>query len=188
MLKVAIVYFSQSGTTHELGKAIARGANSGRAVTTELHRISGSEIHQGRYVSEACLDLVDRSDAVIFGSPTYMGGPAAQFKAFADASSDRWESQQWAGKVAAGFTVGSNPGGDQLATIQYFSILASQHGMIWVGLDMPADHASSSLNAQGTQLGLSVHVADQALSVSDVATAEYFGKRVSGYAGRLAPG
>jgi len=35
-----------------------------------------------------------------FGSPTYMGGPAAQFKAFADATGDRWAARTWANKVA----------------------------------------------------------------------------------------
>ncbi|XUJ34422.1 flavodoxin family protein [Bradyrhizobium japonicum] len=57
-----------------------------------------------------------------------MGGPAAQFKAFADASSYRWSQQRWADKIAAGFTTGACAGGDQLHTLTYFTILAAQHG------------------------------------------------------------
>ena len=108
-----------------------------------------------------------------------MGGPAAQFKAFADASSDRWDSQVWSGKLAAGFTVGANANGDQLATLHYFTILASQHGMLWVGLDITGGIDSEGRNPLGAQLGLAAHCLNPTLSAIDTATAEYFGERVA---------
>ena len=121
--------------------------------------------------------LIDGCDAIIFRSPTYRGGPAAQFKAFADASSDRWEQQKWSGKLAAGFTCGSNPNGDQLATLQYFNILAAQHGMLWVNLDVIGSD-DSGRNTLGTQLGVSA-LAREAGVPSDLPTAFYLGKRVA---------
>ncbi len=69
------------------------------------------------------------------GSPTYMGGAAAQFKAFIDATSDEWSKQRWANKIAAGFTCGSSLNGDQTACLQAMNTLASLQGMLWVGLD-----------------------------------------------------
>lgn len=178
MSSLAIIYFSQTGTTHQIAEAIAAGADECSIGASRVHRISGEEIVNGRFVNEECLALVDEADAVCFGSPTYMGGPAAQFKAFADASSERWESQRWAGKVVSGFTVGVNSGGDQLFTLQYFNVLAAQHGMIWIGLDIPQLGQPDEWNTQGTQLGFSGHVVGEHISKTDVITSRYLGKRL----------
>ena len=185
MSRLAIIYFSQTGTTHQIASAVAEGANLFSPGSCQLHRITGSEIVNGRFVNEECLAMIDEADAVCFGSPTYMGGPAAQFKAFADASSERWEAQRWAGKAVSGFTVGVNPGGDQLATLQYFSVLAAQHGMVWVGLDIPQSPQLDDWNTQGTQLGFSAYVTGESISESDVATARYLGERIVKVGGSL---
>ncbi len=67
-----------------------------------------------------------------------MGGPAARFKAFADATVGSWWSQKWRDKLAAGFTMSGTPSGDKFNTLQYFHTLAMEHGMIWVSLgEMP---------------------------------------------------
>jgi len=148
--------------------AVQKGCHSITNTNAVLYRIVGPEIVDGRFRAEQCLSLIDGSDAVIFGSPTYMGGPAAQFKAFADATSDHWDAQQWADKVAAGFTVGANPNGDQLMTLQYFSILASQHGMLWIGLDIPGGFDERQRNPLGSQLGLACHCLTPVPPVKDL--------------------
>lgn len=181
MPEIAVIYFSQTGVTHTLAEALQRGAEKKPDVSCRLFRIQGEMIEKGRLTDDAGLKLVDQADAVFLGSPTYMGGPAAQFKAFADASSDRWEVQRWRNKLVGGFTTGTSPGGDQLSTLQYFSILATQHGMLWVGLDMPQSIAQSGLNNQGTQIGLSVCAPDDVLQAADINTAEYFGSRVAAF-------
>ncbi|MHC4051608.1 flavodoxin family protein [Bradyrhizobium sp. 25ACV] len=174
---LAIVYFSNSGTTETLAHAVARGA-AGMAEVT-LCRIAGDDIKSGRFQNEQLLATIDRASAVAFGSPTYMGGAAAQFKAFADASSDRWSEQRWANKLAAGFTTGACAGGDQLHTLSYFSILAAQHGMLWCGLDIPGGEDPSGRNRLGSQLGLATHLVDCALPQSDLSTADYLGQRLA---------
>jgi NAD(P)H dehydrogenase (quinone) len=184
MTQVAIIYFSASGTTDGLARAIERGAASTATVT--LCRIAGEEIISGRLQSERILQVVDAAAGVAFGSPTYMGGPSAQFKAFADASSARWSKQLWAGKVAAGFTTGTCAAGDQLHTLTYFSILAAQHGMLWCGLDIPGGEDPSGLNRLGSQLGIATNVVDGTLTPSDLSTAEYLGNRLARIAGRHA--
>lgn len=177
--RIAVIYFSETETTHNLAVAIIRGCDSVANVQAIPHRIRGTDITEGRFQKDNCLELVDASDAVIFGSPTYMGGPAAQFKAFADATSDRWDTQRWSGKIAAGFTVGANPNGDQLATLQYFSVLAAQHGMIWIGLDIPGGFDEQGRNSLGSQLGMSAHCLSPEPNKSDIDTAEYLGSRVA---------
>jgi NAD(P)H dehydrogenase (quinone) len=70
---------------------------------------------------EGALDALGAHDAIIYGSPTYMGGPAWQFKKFADASSKPWFSSAWKDKIAAGFTNSASVNGDKFSTIAYFS-------------------------------------------------------------------
>ena len=36
---------------------------------------------------------------IVFGAPTYMGGPSWQFKKFADASSKPWYHKVWRNKI-----------------------------------------------------------------------------------------
>jgi multimeric flavodoxin WrbA len=179
---LAIVYFSISGTTEQMAHAVARGAAAMAEIA--LCRIAGDDIVSGRFQNDSLLETIDRADAVAFGSPTYMGGPAAQFKAFADASSDRWSQQRWANKLAAGFTTGACAGGDQLHTLTYFSILAAQHGMLWCGLDIPGGEDPTGRNRLGSQLGLATHLVDGTLPQSDVRTAEYLGQRLAKIASR----
>lgn len=140
MSKIAIIYFSKTDVTGQLARAIAAGVEQ-QGIKQQgeceilAHRIEGSEIIEGRFVNPNLMDELAECDAIIFGSPTYMGGVAAQFKAFADASSESWYYQKWAGKIAAGFTSGGAMNGDQSCTLQYLQTLANQHGMMWVGLD-----------------------------------------------------
>ncbi|MEM0944465.1 MAG: flavodoxin family protein [Pseudomonadota bacterium] len=175
MSDVAVVYFSGTGTTAQLADAVVAGVGPDAAVA----RIWGRDVVEGRYRETHALEIVDRAKAVIFGSPTYMGGPAAEFKAFADASSERWSRGAWSGKLAAGFTAGSYPNGDQGWTLAYFQVLAGQHGMLWAGLGaMPPDR----LGAAG---GASAWIEGDAPAPEDLATATRLGQRIAALAARL---
>src|ERR1035437_5133101 len=90
MPTVSIIYFSGSGHTTKLAEAMQKGAASIAGVKTNLIAISGDDINKGRYHNDAVFAQLDTSDAIIFGSPTYMGGPAGQFKTFADATGGKW--------------------------------------------------------------------------------------------------
>jgi multimeric flavodoxin WrbA len=182
---VAVVYHSVTGTTAQLAEAVLRGAAEIDGIRALPVRIDAADIEQGRYRNSDAMDALGEADALIFGSPTFMGCVSAQFKAFADATSDFWFQRRWAGKLAAGFTVGNNPSGDQLSTIQYLAILANQHGMLWVGIDLPGGFDPDGRNRQGAQSGLIAYAPDGALSGTDVATAHYLGSRVATYARRL---
>jgi hypothetical protein len=59
-------------------------------------------------------------ERLVRGSPPYMGGPAWQFKKFADSSSRPWLSQAWTDKLAAGFTNSASVNGDKFSTSEYF--------------------------------------------------------------------
>jgi len=183
MSTVSIVYFSGSGHTTKLAEAVAKGAGSVAGITAQLIAIRGDDIVQGRYRNDAVIGQLDASDAIIFGSPTYMGGPAAQFKAFADATVGSWIQQKWRDKFASGFTVSGAPSGDKLSTLQYFNTLAMEHGMIWIGtgeLPMQPD----GVNRLGSWIGAMAlakpeESADVAPNAEDRLSGERLGARVA---------
>ena len=186
MAQIAVIYFSATDITARLADAVIEGA--GELVRVVSHRIRGNEIVDGRFRCEAALTLVDDSDAVIFGSPTFMGGPAAEFKAFADASGERWGEARWKHKIAAGFTSGACANGDQTQTLIYFTILAAQHGMLWCNLDIPSGHdlLGRNRNRLGTQVGVAAQAVDGALPDADILTARHLGQQVATLALQLA--
>ncbi|HEY0924972.1 flavodoxin family protein [Rheinheimera pacifica] len=186
MIKVAVVFHSASGSTRQLAAAVAAGAATEPDVNVIQTEIAGADIRAGRFRNSKLLAQLTDADAIVFGSPTYMGSVSAQFKAFADASSEHWETQLWANKVAAGFTIGSNFSGDQLHTLQYLQILANQHGMLWAGLDIPGNYNTAGLNRLGAQSGVIAQSADGVLHETDLLTAHYLGRRVAQLSKRFA--
>jgi NAD(P)H dehydrogenase (quinone) len=133
MTTIAIIYFSASGHTHLMAEAIAEGAQKAPDTTVQLLRITGEQITNGRWKDEAMAATLNQADAIVFGSPTYMGGVAAQFKAFVDGVSSAWAQQLWKDKIAGGFTHSGGLSGDKQGTLIYLAINAAQHGMVWVG-------------------------------------------------------
>jgi NAD(P)H dehydrogenase (quinone) len=188
MPNISVIYFSGSGHTAKLAEAVQKGAASVAGAKTNLIAISGDDIVKGRYQNDAVFAQLDASDAIIFGSPTYMGGPAGQFKAFADATGAKWFASAWRDKIAAGFSVSNSPSGDKFSTLQYFFTLAMQHGMIWVGLgEMPMQ--ANGINRLGGFSGVMAQAGHEPTEVApnavDKLTGELLGKRVATYAAKL---
>lgn len=178
MPKISVIYFSNNGVTAQLAHAAIAGIKS-VGCEVHFHEIQGHEIHEGRFVNLTVISEITNSDAVIFASPTYMGGVAAQFKSFADATGDIWSEQIWAGKFAAGITCGTALNGDQSSTLQYLSLFASQHGMLWVGLDIASGYNQRGLNHLGCQLGVVAQATKNKINLNDLETSEYLGSRVA---------
>lgn len=132
MPSVAVVYYSAQGHTHAIAEAVAAGAKSVAGVTVELVRLQDSDIQNGRWKNDAQTAVLNAADAIIFGTPTYMGGYSAQMKAFIDGCGVIWFQQGWKDKIAAGFTHSQGLSGDKLNTLQGLWVNAMQHSMIWV--------------------------------------------------------
>lgn len=178
MVAIAIAYTSGNGHTARLAALIAEGAEAAVGVRAVPHDVAVQ--------SPELWDRLAAADAIVFGSPTYMGGVSAAFKSFADATSDLWERQDWQNKIAAGFTIGSRTSGDKLMSLQYMAVLAAQHGMIWVGQTIngapPRDGVPRGENGDGAWLGL-MAISDRDKSVlippGDAETARAFGHRIA---------
>lgn len=187
MSKIAIVYFSGYGHTARQAKAVQEGAASvGEATLYAIDK--EGELPEGAW------EALNAADAIIYGSPTYMGNAAWQFKKFADASSKQWFSQAWQDKVAAGFTNSASVNGDKYATIAAMWTLAQQHGQIWVGTGLlPANtkaHGPADVNwtgGSGGALAISPSDAspDEAPRSGDLETARLLGKRVAEITAKL---
>ncbi len=185
MIHIAVVYFTKTDVTGLLAQSLIEGVKTQAGATVVQHVIKGQEIVEGRFENPELLAKLKQCDAIVFGTPTYMGGVSAQFKAFADATSELWCQQEWAGKLAAGFTCGSAMNGDQTSTLQYFVTLANQQGMLWVGLDSAQGYKDHGVNRLGCQLGVVAHSSDGKAHQTDLASAHYLGKRVAQQAMRL---
>ncbi len=188
MTTVAVVYFSGSGHTHLMAEAVAAGANQVAGTKAELLRITGEQIVNGRWQDDEILNKLSQADAIVFGTPTYMGGVAAQFKAFLDAASTAWFTQQWKDKIAGGFTHSSSLSGDKQGTLIYLSINAAQHSMIWIGVgELPSIYQGKTdgVNRLGSFLGvmgqspMDLSGGETVLDSGDRITAENYGKRIA---------
>jgi NAD(P)H dehydrogenase (quinone) len=183
MTKIAIVYFSGTGHTHLMAEAIAVGAHQVAETKVELLRITGEQIVSGRWKNDEILEKLLAADAIVFGSPTYMGGVSGQFKAFIDNTSGAWYSQLWKDKIAGGFTHSGSPSGDKQGTLLYLSINAAQHSMVWVGTGQMREQ--NGINRLGSYIGVmgqnevDMSGASAILDEGDRLTSERYGHRIA---------
>ncbi len=182
MAKTVVVYHSGYGHTQRMAQAVAEGA------AAQLLAIDA----EGN-LPEGGWDTLAAADAIIFGSPTYMGSVSWQFKKFADASSKVWFAQGWKDKVAAGFTNSAGMNGDKQGTLTTLFTLAMQHSMIWVsqGL-MPSNTKAAKRDDINYLVSYSGAIAQSPsdggandMAAGDLETARVFGKRVADIAGRV---
>ena len=181
--RTVIVYHSGYGHTHRLAEAVAAGAG-GTLIAIDA---------EGNIPADGW-DALAAADAIIFGSPTYMGGPSWQFKKFADASSKPWFADAWRDKIFGGFTNSASINGDKLNTLQYFVLLAGQHGGLWVSLAMKPANVKASKRDDPNRMGSYIapmaqcdaDAAPEEMSAGDLETGRLYGARVAGFAARLA--
>jgi multimeric flavodoxin WrbA len=180
-VNITVVYHSGYGHTAKVAEAVLKGLQSVEGVSAQL--IKAEEAAND-------FDLLNRSDAIVFGCPTYMGSLSAPLKAFMEASSKLWMKQAWKNKIAAGFTNSGGLSGDKLNTLIQMAVFAAQQGMIWVGQDLIATTVPSetvpgeTLNRISSHLGLMTQAnnnegPDTAPPLHDLETAEHFGRRIA---------
>jgi len=182
MTDIVVVYHSGYGHTQRMAQAVAQGAGARLlAIDAEGNLPAGG------------WEQLEAADAIIFGSPTYMGSVSWQFKKFADASSKPWYAQAWKDKIAAGFTNSAGMSGDKQGTLLTLFTLAMQHGMVWVsqGL-MPSNTRGARRDDVNYLVSYSGAIAQSpsdagadAMSAGDLETARLFGERVAAIAGRF---
>jgi multimeric flavodoxin WrbA len=183
MTHLAIVHYSETGNTDLLAQEVAAGARSVVGVRVGVHVISPEGT-----LGEADWAALDAAGAIVFGTPTHMGGPAWQFQRFADESGYRWVKQAWLDKLAGGFTCAGSPNGDKGTVMLSLATLAAQHGMLWVSLgQMPAQDAGSTPDDQnwvGGSFGPTATAPTKGLAQGDLLSARAYGARIAAIACR----
>ncbi len=182
MAKVVVVFHSGYGHTLRVAQSVADGAGA-----TLLAIDAEGNLPEGGW------DTLGAADAIVMGSPTYMGTVSWQFKKFADASSKPWFTQAWKDKLFAGFTNSASMNGDKHSTLHYLMTLAMQHGGLWVGSGMmpsnKKDAKRNDINYLGSFAGLMAQSPSDAspaeMPQGDLDTARLFGERVATIAKQL---
>ncbi|ANM30653.1 hypothetical protein ABI59_15320 [Acidobacteria bacterium Mor1] len=186
MKKVYVVYHSGFGHTTRQAEAIQQGAAAVDGIDALL--LDTDE-------ATARLDELDEADAIVLGSPTYMGSMSAEMKKFLEVAARKWAVQAWKDKIGGGFTNSGSLSGDKLNTLTGLFLFAMQHGMIWVGLGMlpsandrvavktiqgPGPDAHNRSGSFAGPMASSFEVGpDEGPSRGDLETAEIYGRRVA---------
>jgi NAD(P)H dehydrogenase (quinone) len=190
MMKISIIYSSETEHTQRLAEAIYAGCQSVADTSVTLFRIKDEDFEGARWNNEEILAELDSSDAIIMGSPTFMGSVSSKLKAFMEATVSRYIPETWNGKIAAGFTVSGTPSGDKFNTLSTITTFAMQHGMIWVGLGCNPFNSTEGINAAGHYYGATGQAAlddnpDEFPSEADLKSGQYLGARVAAYVKKL---
>jgi NAD(P)H dehydrogenase (quinone) len=198
--KVAVIYYSATGTVHALAQAVAEGAASAGA-EVRLRRAAelapDSAIDENPLwrqhadatsaIAEASIEDLAWADAFAFGTPTRFGTPAAQLKQFIDQAGGLWREGGLADKPVTAFTSAFNRHGGNEATLLSLANVFYHWGALIVppGFTDPAVYAAGG-NPYGTSAvtgptgdGLDAAVLD---------AARYQGRRLARTAIRLLAG
>jgi NAD(P)H dehydrogenase (quinone) len=157
-VKIAVIYYSATGTVHALAQAVTEGAVSAGA-EVRLRRVAelapDSAIAQNprwrrhadatASITEASLEDLAWADAFAFGTPTRFGTPAAQLKQFIDQTSGLWTEGKLADKPVTAFTSAFNRHGGSEATILSLANVFYH----WGALIVPAGYTDPAVYAAG---------------------------------------
>ncbi|MCK2219466.1 NAD(P)H:quinone oxidoreductase [Actinomadura sp. ATCC 31491] len=198
--KIAVIYYSATGTVHALAQAVADGAASAGA-QVRLRRVaelaSATAIARNprwrrhaeatAAIAEASLEDLAWADAYAFGTPTRFGAPAAQLKQFIDQADGLWQEGGLADKPVTAFTSAYHRHGGNEATILSLGNVFYHWGALIVppGFTGPAVHA-----AGGNPYGASAVTGPTGDDLASAAleAARHQGRRLAAVTARLLAG
>jgi NAD(P)H:quinone oxidoreductase type IV len=198
-VKIAVIYYSATGTVYELAHSITEGAQAAGAEVRlrkaqELapeSAIAGNPAWAANVAATGDIPVATPDDAVwadgiIFGSPTRFGNIASQLKQYIDTLGGLWVQGLLANKVYSGFTASSTAHGGQESTL-----LALYHSVHHFGGILVAPGYTDPVKfADGNPYGTS-HVSGQGhIPVDETArnAAKYQGGRVASIAAAIKAG
>ncbi len=194
MTKIAVIYYSATGTVHELATQIAAGAQE-QGAEVRLRRVKElappeaiasnagwqkhvDEVHPS--VPEATIDDLAWADGIALGSPTRFGLPTAQLKQFIDQAGGLWAQGALASKAATPFTSASTTHGGHEST----ALAIANTFYHWGSIVVPLGYTSEAASAAGTPYGISALTGP--LDDATVAAAKAQGARLATVAAKLA--
>jgi NAD(P)H dehydrogenase (quinone) len=180
-VKLAIVYYSATGTNHQLARWAQEGAQQAGAEvkvfkvpelspqsTIDSNAAWKAHSEATKDVPIATPDDLVQADAIIFSVPTRYGNMAAQMKQFLDTTGGIWAQGKTINKVVSAMTSAQNPHGGQEATILSLYTTMYHWGAIVVS---PGYADPSVFAAGGNPYGTSVSVDQDGKMKEDVQAA-----------------
>ncbi|WP_449354910.1 NAD(P)H:quinone oxidoreductase [Virgibacillus natechei] len=198
-VKLAIVYYSQTGTNYQLAKWAEESAKEAGA---EVKLVKAAElapeaaiasnpawkahIEATKDVPEASSEDVEWADAIIFSMSTRFGGIPAQMKQFLDMQGGLWGAGKTINKVVSAMSSAGNPHGGQEASL--LSLYTSL--MHWGAIIVPPGYSDASMFAAGgNPYGVSTAIDGEGNMVDDVEeAAKHQAKRTVDIAARVKAG
>ncbi len=195
-VKLAIVYYSATGTVRAMAE---RAAQAGEAAGAEvrLREVARQPTEGEReatpdqatsagadHAPAVTADDVVWADAVLFGSPTRYGNVAGQLKVFIDSLGPQWGQGLLADKVYAGFTASQTAHGGQESTLLALYNTIHHFG----GIIVSPGYTDPLKFVDGNPYGVS-HVTgannDEPLGQPQLDALDHLARRVVTTAGRL---
>ncbi|UJL46232.1 NAD(P)H:quinone oxidoreductase [Virgibacillus sp. NKC19-16] len=198
-VKLAIVYYSQTGTNYQLAKwaeesakengaevRIVKAAELAPEAAIESNPAWKEHVEATKDVPEASSDDIEWADAIIFSMSTRFGGIPSQMKQFLDMQGGLWGSGKTVNKVVSAMSSAGNAHGGQEASI--LSLYTSL--MHWGAIIVPPGYSDSSLFAAGgNPYGVSTAIDGEGNMVDDVeGAAKHQAKRTVDIAARVKAG
>jgi NAD(P)H dehydrogenase (quinone) len=195
-VRLAVIYYSATGSVHALAEAVAEGAQQ-TAAEVRLRRVPEladeeaidsnpawrSYVDATMFsVTEASLEDLEWANAYAFGSPTRFGLPAAQLKQFIDRAGSQWQAGVFHQKPVTSFTSSQNTHGGQESTILALNNVFYHWGCIIVA---PGYSNPALVAAGGNPYGTSWSGKDGAPTEQVLEAARYQGRLVTSIAARL---
>ena len=201
---VLVVYYTMNGHTYRLAEAVAEGARQVEGADVALRRVpetlSEAELKRRGASAEAkkVFDKVpvctpgelEEADAIIFGTPSYLGNMAGQMRIFLDSLGVQWKRNALVGKAGSVFVSSGSQHGGQESTILNFIPTLLHLGMVVVGLPYTFESQRRIDEvAGGSPYGASTIVGragERTPSETELAGARFQGKHVAEIASKLA--
>ncbi|GAA5417335.1 NAD(P)H dehydrogenase (quinone) [Paraliobacillus ryukyuensis] len=178
MVKVAVIYYSSTGTNYQLAKWAEEAA---KAAGAEVKVVRAPEnapeaavasnpawkehIEATKDVPEVTSDVIEWADGIIFSVPTRFGAVPSQMKSVIDSQGGLWATGKTVNKVVTAMTSAANPHGGQEATLLNL-YTAMMH---WGAIIVPPGYSNEVLyGAGGNPYGTSVTQGQDGKMVEDV--------------------
>jgi len=177
-VKLAVVYYSSTGTNYQLAKWAEEGA---KELGADVRVLKVQELAPDAAIDSnpawrkhfddtkdvpiATSEDLEWADAIIISSPTRFGNVASQMKQFLDIQGGLWAQGKLINKVVSAMSSASNPHGGQEATIK--AIYTTM--MHWGAIIVPPGYTDNSIFAAGgNPYGTSVTVGEDGNMVENV--------------------
>ncbi|MDT0649179.1 NAD(P)H:quinone oxidoreductase [Autumnicola edwardsiae] len=130
-VKLAVIYYSSTGTNHQMAKWAAEAGKEAGAAEVKFLKVKETapqeainqnedwkkHVEETKDVPTASVDDLEWADAIIFSSPTRYGSLPSQVQSYFDMTGGLWFQGKLANKVVSGMTSAQNPHGGQESTL-----------------------------------------------------------------------